>query len=68
MKATALLVAVIIVLSDWMTKTASGSPSASRVTVPVISSVAPVYTPGSRMVPPSSAATEVAGVRPAASL
>ena len=65
---TLLAEAVIRVLFDWKINTALESPLASRVRVPVMPRVAPVYRPGTRVRPPSSVATAVPPVRPAASL
>lgn len=68
MSATLLLLAVMSVEADCRIQTAFGSPAASSVRVPVICNVPAWYTPWSSVVPPSSVAMSVAGVRPAASL
>ena len=53
--ATVLLLAVIRVLPAWKTNTASGSPWASRVRVPVRAmAVEAPYTPGTSVWPPRS--------------
>ena len=54
-RATTLLGAVMSVDPAWNTQTASGSPWASRVSVPVIANdVGVVYTPGASVCPPRS--------------
>lgn len=69
MRATVLFDAVINVDPAWKIHTALGSPCASRVTVPVRPiGPAVLYTPATRVSPPRSAGTPMAGVRPAASL
>ena len=66
MNTTLLFDAVISVESIWKMNTACGLPWAFSVNCPV-SCAAPIrYTPGIRVVPPSSAARLVNGVRPAA--
>jgi hypothetical protein len=65
-RATVLFEAVMSVLADWKTKTARGSPCASRVRVPVNEDALPVYTPSTNVLPPSSA-TAAPGPLPAAS-
>ena len=64
MSATLLFGAVISVDAAWKTY----RPSPSSVRVPVRPRVSEPYTPGLRVVPPSSVATFVTGVAPAASL
>ena len=56
MNDTVLFEAVIRVLADWKMKTALESPFASKVRVPVSESVGPVYTPATKVRPPSSLA------------
>jgi hypothetical protein len=70
MRFTLLFDAVMSVDAVWNTKTALGSPWASRVRVPVIWKVpsAESYTPALKVVPPSSVGMVVTGVLPAASL
>jgi hypothetical protein len=69
MRFTLLSDAVMSVEAVLNMKTASGSPWASSVRVPVIWNVPAVesYTPGVRVVPPSSVGMVVTGVLPAAS-
>ena len=66
-RATVALEAVMSVSADWKMKTASGSPRASSVTVPVRLRVAPEYTPGTSVSPPRLTIVRVVE-RPAASL
>jgi hypothetical protein len=59
--------AVITVLAAWKMNTAVGSPSASRLNVPVRPNAPPRYTPDTSVCPPRSAVTVAVGARPAAS-
>ena len=65
---TLLFDAVMNVEPAWKMNTAAGSPWVSSVSVPVMPNVPDRYTPGVRVLPPSSTACAENGVAPAAVL